>query len=108
MKAWASQTRWQRLEVLNTDRGGESDTEGVVEFKAWYLDPQGKETAQLSQTAVHSIHLSFFSSEKGDKGEHRNKGEQIKGEEQKEEKQVANELELGRTHLRDGNFERYP
>lgn len=28
--------QWRRLDIVSTHRGGPLDTEGVVEFKAWY------------------------------------------------------------------------
>ena len=33
--------RWYRLDVLATVRGGVSDTEGTVEFRAFYRAPGG-------------------------------------------------------------------
>ena len=35
-EAWSKRSTWHRLEVLNVDQGAKSDTEGVVEFKAYY------------------------------------------------------------------------
>jgi SEC-C motif-containing protein len=34
--------RWRRLEVLATSGGGLLDTEGTVEFRAWFDGPAGR------------------------------------------------------------------
>lgn len=31
---WSRETTWKRLEIVETERGGEDDSEGVVEFVA--------------------------------------------------------------------------
>lgn len=36
------QTRWRRLDILAVERGGPFDTEGVVEFEAFYREPAGR------------------------------------------------------------------
>ena len=33
---WARESKWLGLEILATERGGEGDTDGIVEFKASY------------------------------------------------------------------------
>ncbi len=33
---WSKRATWHRLEVLSTQGGGEDDTEGFVDFKAYY------------------------------------------------------------------------
>ena len=33
--------RWYRLDIERTERGGLTDTEGVVEFRAYYRHPDG-------------------------------------------------------------------
>ena len=38
IKDWAINSKWLKLEVLNTIRGKESDSDGIVEFKAYYLE----------------------------------------------------------------------
>ena len=53
---WAKSVEWMRLEILNKTLGQESDTEGSVEFKAYYKD---KEEEQL----IHEN--SKFVKEKG-------------------------------------------
>ena len=34
--------RWYRLDILSTQQGGLLDTEGVVEFRAFYRSPDGR------------------------------------------------------------------
>lgn len=36
MEAWSEAADWQGLEIVQTSKGGESDTEGMVEFIATY------------------------------------------------------------------------
>lgn len=40
-KAWAESVTFQRLEIIDLVNGLESDSEGIVEFKAWYKDKEG-------------------------------------------------------------------
>jgi SEC-C motif domain protein len=35
---WATGSQWLRLEILSTQKGQATDTEGKVEFKAYYVD----------------------------------------------------------------------
>ncbi len=35
-KAWSEAAEWHGLEIIATDKGGEEDDEGVVEFRALY------------------------------------------------------------------------
>lgn len=35
-KDWAEKSEWNRLEIVNTEKGGEGDEEGTVEFIAHY------------------------------------------------------------------------
>ena len=35
---WASENRWQKLEIVATDQGSPADKQGIVEFKAFYTD----------------------------------------------------------------------
>ena len=35
-KAWSAAAKWHGLEILRTEKGGPSDKEGVVEFRALY------------------------------------------------------------------------
>ncbi|MEW7278301.1 YchJ family metal-binding protein [Aquimarina sp. 2201CG1-2-11] len=38
---WAKAVQWIKLEVISTTNGAISDSEGTVEFKAFYYDEQG-------------------------------------------------------------------
>lgn len=40
---------WRRLDILSTSRGGPLDTEGIVEFKAWFR--QDGEHGSLHETS---------------------------------------------------------
>lgn len=36
-KGWAEKSNWERLEIINTEKGGKDDESGTVEFIAHYL-----------------------------------------------------------------------
>lgn len=36
--AWAKSVTWTGLQIIETQKGGESDNEGIVEFKALFLE----------------------------------------------------------------------
>ena len=38
IEQWASESQWQKLEIIATGKGAASDKQGTVEFKAYYLD----------------------------------------------------------------------
>ena len=38
LSKWAKSVKWLKLDVLNTEKGGEYDKEGTVEFKAVFLE----------------------------------------------------------------------
>ncbi len=38
---WTKSVNWMKLEVLHTSKGTPQDTEGSVEFKAFYYDDKG-------------------------------------------------------------------
>ncbi len=40
---WSNQSTWEGLQILNTEKGGENDDEGVVEFTASYTLHQMKD-----------------------------------------------------------------
>jgi SEC-C motif domain protein len=40
---WAKSSTWQKLEIISTKKGTAKDHEGIVEFKAYYLNAEGKE-----------------------------------------------------------------
>ena len=48
---WAKASTWQGLDIIGTDRGGENDEEGYVEFVAHY--------AANGQTVAHHEHSYF-------------------------------------------------
>ncbi len=50
-KEWAEASTWQGLDILGTDRGGENDDEGYVEFIAHY--------AANGQAVEHHEHAYF-------------------------------------------------
>ena len=35
---WARESQWLGLEILSTTKGGENDSDGIVEFKATYIE----------------------------------------------------------------------
>lgn len=35
---WAKSSKWQKLEIVATDKGAATDKTGTVEFKAYYTD----------------------------------------------------------------------
>jgi SEC-C motif-containing protein len=39
---WAKSNQWQKLEIIQTSNGLENDTVGMVEFKAYFINPKGK------------------------------------------------------------------
>lgn len=60
LRTWHPETRpaelkleadieWRRLDILSTSRGGPLDTEGTVEFKAWFR--QGPERGAHHETS---------------------------------------------------------
>lgn len=40
---WAKSSTWQKLEIVSTHKGMEKDFNGIVEFKAYFLNSEGKE-----------------------------------------------------------------
>jgi len=37
-RKWAEEARWEGLEVLSTEQGGENDSQGLVEFRARFIE----------------------------------------------------------------------
>lgn len=35
---WAKESQWLGLEIISTTKGGENDNDGIVEFKATYIE----------------------------------------------------------------------
>lgn len=57
IEIWAKSNVWQKLEVVSVNKGEYKDKEGIVEFKAFYLD-------QNSTSQVHH-EISNFKKELG-------------------------------------------
>jgi SEC-C motif domain protein len=38
IKNWANSNTWQKLEIISTETGTQTDKHGIVEFKAYYSD----------------------------------------------------------------------
>jgi SEC-C motif-containing protein len=38
IEQWAKSSKWQKLEIVSTDKGAPTDKAGIVEFKAYYTD----------------------------------------------------------------------
>jgi len=58
---WTKSVKWLRLEVLNTAKGGVGDTEGTVEFKA-YFEENGvaaviHENSKFNRENEHWVYL---------------------------------------------------
>ncbi len=58
IERWSRESTWHGLEIIDTEAGGESDDEGVVEFIAFYDDPDGDE--------VEHHERAFFRREEGE------------------------------------------
>lgn len=43
IQLWAGSVEWLKLDILKTSKGSETDLEGRVDFKAWYIE-NGKRT----------------------------------------------------------------
>lgn len=41
IRHWMNQVQWQKLHILQVERGGRSDSEGTVEFIAEFIGPNG-------------------------------------------------------------------
>jgi len=39
---WANSTHWQKLEIISTVQGTATDKNGIVEFKAYFLDAENQ------------------------------------------------------------------
>ena len=57
--AWLEQVEWQALHIMNTEKGLETDTEGIVEFQAFYS--QNKESLHiLERSEFRKINGKWF------------------------------------------------
>ncbi len=41
IKSWAEENIWQKLQIIKIQKGQKNQSEGIVEFKAFYLDKEG-------------------------------------------------------------------
>lgn len=55
---WAEQSEWKGLEIVSTQKGLESDNEGVVEFKAHYK-------VNGHEQEIHHHEISYFKKQEG-------------------------------------------
>ena len=46
IRSWMKQVQWQRLHVLSTEAGCRADREGIVEFIAEFISPNGADRHQ--------------------------------------------------------------
>lgn len=65
IEKWAKSVQWMRLEVLNTTKGMANDTNGTVEFKAFFMEA-GKlqiihENSTFSKENGHWVYLGMVS-----------------------------------------------
>ena len=58
-KQWAEQAEWLGLEILDTEKGGEGDDEGVVEFVASFA-MQGKEQRHHERSSFKKIEGKWY------------------------------------------------
>jgi len=49
---WAKTNNWEKLEIVSKSNGEAKDTQGTVEFKAYFTDADGKEQ-------IHHEHSNF-------------------------------------------------
>lgn len=62
-RAWATNSTWKGLEIVSTKNGLESDSEGIVEFKALYTDAEGKDIIHHEISNFIKIENQWFYSE---------------------------------------------
>jgi SEC-C motif-containing protein len=62
IRQWAETSEWQKLEIIRTEKGGESDNEGWVEFIAYYSEKKtDKQHHELSYFKKTDGSWYFFS-----------------------------------------------
>jgi len=49
---WAKSVKWSKLEIMNTTKGGKNDSEGTVEFKAYFIDKNKEQFIQENSQFV--------------------------------------------------------
>lgn len=43
IETWSKNSEWTGFEIVDVQGGGPDDDQGLVEFVAWYVDPEGDE-----------------------------------------------------------------
>ena len=59
IRHWMKQVEWQRLHVLNIEAGKRSDTEGIVEFIAEFIGPNGSDRHH-ERSQFKKIHGTWY------------------------------------------------
>jgi SEC-C motif-containing protein len=63
IRAWAEENKWQKLEVIATQKGQVEDSRGEVEFKAYFIDYEGKlQVHHEKSTFLKEAEKWFYSS----------------------------------------------
>jgi SEC-C motif-containing protein len=62
-RTWAKSSIWKGLEIVATKKGLESDTEGLVEFKASYTDLEGKDIVHHELSSFIKLENKWYYSE---------------------------------------------
>lgn len=50
---WAKSVKWLKLEIVNTTDGGEDDNDGIVEFKAYFIENSKKQIMHQRSKFTH-------------------------------------------------------
>lgn len=59
-REWATTSTWKGLEIVNTKKGGESHTDGVVEFKALYSDKEERDYLHHEVATFKKINEKWY------------------------------------------------
>ena len=63
IRAWAEENKWQKLEVISSQKGQAVDSRGEVEFKAYFIDYEGKSQVHYEKsTFLKEAEKWFYSS----------------------------------------------
>lgn len=58
---WAKSSTWQKLEIVSTQKGTAKDFNGIVEFKAYFVNSAGKEEVHHEKSSfVKELGKWFF------------------------------------------------
>ena len=52
--------RWQRLDIIDLERGGPTDDQGIVEFEAFYRDAEGRGSLRERSAFVREAGLWLY------------------------------------------------